>query len=524
MPLGCENSLLIGDVIDGAQVTVTRASDGTTDSATFDASELWFVMSKPFPAEGDRVEVTQFLPVCRERDLEPSKPAEVDIAPAAPPPPVIITPPCAGSTLLHVDSLRGGAPLTVTITLPTISVDALMYVVPPGRTSWDIPVPPLPSGGSVQVAESVCGFQTSTTVPVIDDATPPNPDLAVPLFSCGQAVSVKTRVGAFVEVWADSGSGRAQISARIRADRDLMTVPVFPYLTTPQTVWVHQLSCGGILQDSPAYGTDAHPPLQPVELRDPLIAGMPSVAVVNAVSGAHVVVVAASDGGGVPEVLGERVVTHADPVVPLVRRLVDRDTVWVIQDMCGDSTADYEQRRYGVLPGEVRFTMPGPRTQISAHSDDGAFIVHSAEFACRFADAAWILYCDVENTETGYDCQTVFGATLVLPNPYKFGGTVDVDLAAADGGLPIGLASLGYPSRYTATRRATSNLLQDPGMWAAVIAATAQWSYLVAWRNYEPPPGKADWVDGDNAPPDPMQLFPPLPIETSDAPDYYVKH
>lgn len=525
MPLGCEGQLLIGGVIDGAQVTVTRSSDDVAWTATFEVDEEWFLLGKPFPAEGDHVAITQFLPACRQHDLEPSRPAEADIAPAAAPPPVSIAPPCAGSTLLHVDSLRGGAPLTVTITVPTISVVSLAYVAPPGRTSWDIPVPPLPSGSTVQVTESVCSFQTSTTAPVIDDVPPHSPDLAVPLYSCGRAVSVKTRAGTFIEIWADSGSGPAQISARIRADRALVTVQVFPYLTEPQTVWTHQLSCGGLQQDSPTYNTEAHPPLQSVELRDPLIAGMATVAATNAVSGAHVTVLATNDELEIPEILGERDITAADPVVPLHRRLTERDTVWALQEICGDSTEDDEQHRYGVLRGEMVFTMPGPRTQISGLSDDGALVYHSATFACRYADASWLLFVDAENTETGYDGSTVFGVALNLPAPYHFGGSVDVDLAAADNGLPIGLASLGYPSRATVTRRSTSNLLQDNDLWAATLTTTAQWiTHFVGWRNYEPPPEKSDWIDGDNAPPDPNQLFPPLPIETSDAPDYWVKH
>jgi hypothetical protein len=340
-----------------------------------------------------------------------------------------------------------------------------------------------------------------------------NPRHRVALVQLRSRYIGETRGGAFIEVWADSGSGPAQISARVRADRDVATVQVFPYLTTPQTVWVHQLSCGGVQQDSPFYNPQAHPPLDPVELRDPLIAGMRSVAPTNAVSGAHVTVIASPPGdNAVPEVLGERDVTQAD-------------IVWAVQEICEQSTSDRERREYRVLPGEMHFTLPAPRQQLSGLSDDGAFVVHSADFACRFADGAWILFGDVENTETGYDCSTVLAVTLNLQHPYKFGGTVDIDLAAADNGLPIGLASLGYPSRVNRTRRETSNLLQDPGMWAAVLAATARWTtYFVAWRNYEPPPEKADWVDGDNAPPDPMQLFPPLPTEADDAPDYWVKH
>ncbi|WP_153810162.1 hypothetical protein [Nocardia sp. SYP-A9097] len=523
LPIGCENAVLIGGVIDGAQVTVTRQSDATSSSATFDSEQLWFVLPKPFASQGDHIEVTQQMPQCRARDVTPSKPAAADIAPAAPPPPISLAPPCAGSALLHAESLRGGAALTVTITEPSRTT-TLQYEVPPGRSSWDIPVPRLPADAAVEVTEAVCTFETSTTVYVIDDQPPLPPDLAVPLFSCGRAVSVKTRAGAFVEIWADSGSGPAQISARVRADRDLTTVSVFPYLTAKQTVWALQLSCGGLQQDSPAYLTHPHPPLDTVELQGPLIAGMGSVTPVNAVSGSHVTVFTSPDGRGGVELLGERDTTASDPQIRLGRRLTTSDVVWAVQQMCTESTADRERHTYSVLPGEMRFTLPAPRRQLSGRSDTGAFVVHSADFACRFADGAWILYTYVENTETGYDCATVVAVTLNLPTPLKFGATIDIDLAAADDGLPIGLASLGYPSSVVCTRRETSALLQDPDTWAAVVAATAQWiTHFVTWRNYEPPPEKPDWFDEHNAPPDPNQLFPPLPTETDDAPDYYVK-
>ncbi|ULN49110.1 hypothetical protein MI170_07020 [Mycolicibacterium goodii] len=403
----------------------------------------------------------------------------------------------------------------MTITKPMISVEALSYVVPPERTIWDIPVPPLPAAGIIQVTEALCTFQTSTTVPVIDDMPPPAPDLAPPLHSCGRAVSVNTRVGAFVEIWADSGSGPTQISTRVRAHRDLMTVRVYPYLTEPQIIWARQLSCGGLVQDSPAYATKPHPPLEPVELRDPLIAGMRLVVPINAISGARIIVMGSTDGRANPEVLGQRDVTMADPAVPLARRLNETDVVWAIQELCGESTSEREHREYPVLPGEKHFTLPAPRQHLSDQSDTGGYVVHSAHFVCRFADGRWMLYADVENTEHGYDCSAVLGVNLNLPNPYQFGGTLDLDLAAADNSLPIGLAMLGYPSRATVTRRAKSTLLQDPGMWVAVLTATAQWTtYFAAWRNYEPPPEMGDWVEGDNAPPDPTQLFPPLPTET----------
>jgi len=105
----------------------------------------------------------------------------------------------------------------------------------------------------------------------------------------------------------------------------------------------------------------------------------------------------------------------------------------------------------------------------------------------------------------------VVGVDLTLPSPFTFGEHTDIDLAAA-GGLPQGLAILGYPSRWTAFKSGTFTLLQNPAFWHEVLQATANWKMMAAWRNYAPLPDKPEWPGGKNAPPDPTQI-PNDPVE-----------
>ena len=502
-PMGCESSVRVGGVVDGAEVTVIRASDGSRATATFDLGELWFRLPKPFPSTGDRIDVSQALPRC---EVKPSKSAIAGVRPAEAPESLDVAPPCAGSNYVHVGHLRPGATLSVAVD----GNDPLRYVVPPERTVWDVPVEALPANAQLTVTLDVCGFSTSSTVTAVGDTPPPRPEVVEPLYSCGRAVSVKTRAGTYLELWADYGGSRVQISRRIRARRDLETIGVFPFLSVPESVRAHQLACSGGWVDGSKVDVHPHPRLRPLELREP-VEGERAVLPTNVVSGAHVTVWASSREHGGEEIVGARDVTQADPVVGLVRQLSTDDVVWALEEMCGDRTG--EGRHYEVTPGARSFDLPAPKEQLSGKSLDGKVVVHSAKLACRFLDGAWVFFADVENTETGYDCSLVFGVDVHLPSPLVLGESLDVDVAAA-GGLPQGLSSLGYPSRWTQTRRGTDSRLQSPAFWREVLNASASWKMIVAWRNYAPAPDKPDWVK--HGPPDPNQLFPPLPTENDD--------
>jgi hypothetical protein len=505
VPMGCESAVRIGSIVDGAEVTVTRKSDAWSQAATFDLSELWFVLAKAFPRSGDQISVSQAMPHC---EVQPSAQAFADIKLAHAPDTPDIAVPCAGSNYLHIAKLRPGATLTVSVD----GAEPLQYMVPLERTVWDVPVPRLPPGVKVKVRLNVCGFETDATVKVVDETLPPPPTLVEPLYGCGRAVSVETRVGTYLELWADVGAGPVQISERIHAPRDLATIEVFPFLTVPETVWAHQFGCRGAWLDSITASARPHPPLKPVELREP-IEHEQAVLPTNAVSGAHVTVWASGKEYGGQTIIGERDVTSADPLVGLSRRLTTDDVIWAVQDMC-DQRPEQKQR-YNVTPGTVHFLLPVPIEQSSGQPGDGKIIFYSAEFACRFLDGSWIIYADIENTEPGYDCSIVLGISLDLTPPLAYGATLDADIAAK-GGLPTGLAILGYPSHWTPSRKGTDKTIQNRAFWTQLLSASASWSEIVAWTNYAPVGEKPDWVKGPNAPPDPNQLWPPLPTEDDD--------
>ncbi len=194
LPRGCESSIRINGIVDGAEVTIERASDGTRDVARFDLDGLWFNLSKPFPPGGDRIVISQSL-ASHCHDF-PSDPREERIMPARTPDPLDVAEPCAGSTLMHVQNVLPGARLRIEVP----ESRSLDYIVPPCTTTWDVPVEPLPSDKTVLVTMEICSFSTSTTVAIKGPVAAPEPTMVPKLYRCARAVAVKTTPGTYIEV------------------------------------------------------------------------------------------------------------------------------------------------------------------------------------------------------------------------------------------------------------------------------------------------------------------------------------
>jgi hypothetical protein len=504
-PTGCDSALRVSGIVDGAEVTIERASDGQRETAIFDLDTLWFNLSRPFLAAGDRIYVTQGMTWCEHPT---SDPLAVDISAATQPSPIVIDPPCVGSSLVRVRHLRAGA--TLTIDVPGRS--SLTYQIPPGATTWDAPVESLPGQTTVRATMIWCTFSTSTTVAAQGASPPPAPSIDPPLFGCARAISVSTATGCRVEVWGDLSGRAVQLSPRIYARSALLTTAISPFLSIPESVWARQLACDGTWQEGPRESVKGHARLEQVELAQPLIEGARAVLPTNALAGAHVTVWA-SAGGDPAQMIGERDTTKADPVVGLIRTLTTRDVVWAIQELCVGETTEPEPR-YSVEPGVVRFQLSSAIEQDSRGTPTGKAILHAATLECRFLGGRWSLMADAEDTDPGYDLSLYVNAVLNLPNPLAFGAGLDMDVAAA-GNLPQGLESLGYPPRWTQYKSGTFALLQNPAFWEAVISATANWSMVAAWRNYAPVGDPPEWVKGKNAPPDPNAI-PNDPVVSDD--------
>ena len=58
-PVGCDASFVIGDVIEGARVTIERVSEGFTESALFDLPALTYLLGTPLSPAGGKLEISQ---------------------------------------------------------------------------------------------------------------------------------------------------------------------------------------------------------------------------------------------------------------------------------------------------------------------------------------------------------------------------------------------------------------------------------------------------------------------------------
>jgi hypothetical protein len=132
---GCDSSVLVTNVFDGALVTVKRSS-GLTDQAGFDLDALHFILQKPL-VENEDLTVEQEVAINCERKGQFSKP--IKVGPLKPlDPPVVKGPLCAGATVVTVSELRPNA-------LVHISADGKVTTgqAPPDVASFDFNVPPL---------------------------------------------------------------------------------------------------------------------------------------------------------------------------------------------------------------------------------------------------------------------------------------------------------------------------------------------------------------------------------------------
>ena len=112
-PKGCDPSIMIAGVYDGAEVTILRLSDGSTETSTFDSSTgSTSCSAHPSRTRGDKLEIRQAMRDCRER--QPSDPLLVDVAPAEKPGTPALMAPCPGSVDVFVTNLEGGCRVKVT--------------------------------------------------------------------------------------------------------------------------------------------------------------------------------------------------------------------------------------------------------------------------------------------------------------------------------------------------------------------------------------------------------------------------
>ncbi len=229
---GCDPSVFVSMVFDGALVTMKRSS-GLTDQAGFDLAALTWVLAAPLK-EGDKLIIEQEVAINCERPGKFSDP--INVGPLRPlDPPVVAGPLCAGTPMVTINNLRSGATVHISTHGKVITGQA-----PPGLASFDFQVPPL-EPGPITATQELCGILSGSSAVVTVNPhqdNVPAAHIVGPLFECGRNVSVDNiHPGSTLQVFKVMGSNIFPISPQVTVHATQAAIGVAPYLHFPETSW-----------------------------------------------------------------------------------------------------------------------------------------------------------------------------------------------------------------------------------------------------------------------------------------------
>ena len=484
-PQGCDPSVLVAGVFDGAEVTILRRSDGSSETSTFDYDRLNFILATPLSNAGDKLEIVQAMPRCREH--LPSEPLRVDVAPAAKPGTPTLLPPCADSVDVFVSNLDPGA-------LVTLRYKNQDYrgMVPPSASSFVFRLAPLAAHETITARQERCGLPSDdgvVTVPGVNMIFALAPDLIEPLVGCAGVVRVTAIPGAWVQLWAAESGGATPISNQVFATSDSLRIEVTPYLHEGQEVWLSYLLCGGgVWTESRHHTVGGTPDVGPANITLPLIEGTTSVTV-DAIPGASINVYAIT---GMPiqvEHIGSGFVDPLAKSVGLTRPLTQRDLVYAEQRMCSGRPGVGAART--VLPSVRQFSLGMPLKRLSHRNDPKPLVCQSALVTLRH-NSGWEFTAFLENQEEQSDCSFDLQFKLEAVSS-AFAAVLPGDLSAK--GSTTGLALHGIPSSNTFSRQDHFAAFTNPSYWEEVLSATQKFEMSVAWQDYAGDPEEPDYED-----------------------------
>lgn len=335
----CDPAVLVTNVFEGATVTIHRSA-GPTESACFDATGLWFILSTPLMLN-ETVTAQQDYPQCEIRGT-PTAPVKVgSIKPVAPP--VVLEPLCAAQTSVTVSNYKAGA--LIEIFQNGVSLGRGQA---PDQPSFDFPVPPLTGGDVATATQSLCGIASVPSNGVIVDAAPnaiPTPQVPGPLFECASVVRVRNlHVGARVTVFSTLLG--AEIGEQQAFDTTV-DVSVAPLLIKGDHIFAVQIGCGLTSHRSaPPQRVHPEPALNTPQVVPPLDDCMSAVPVSLVIPGAFVDVYVNNAWRGTAAA------GAANVSVPISGRLQVNDTVTARQRLCA-GTSEFG-KRIGVLPSVAK--------------------------------------------------------------------------------------------------------------------------------------------------------------------------
>jgi hypothetical protein len=215
-------------------------------------------------------------------------------------------------------------------------------------------------------------------------------------------------------------------------------------------------------------------------------------AVVAALPGAQVDVFTHPDAGPI-DFLGSGDVDPVTRAVPLKRKLTTRDRLFAIQTLCPSSDRDVPLTP--VLADERVFAAPTPITKVSRQNNPKPLVCDQARLVCR-QDGSWVFEAALHNEETEADVSCILSVPLshVSSNGVRFGNTVERAFSAAGNGpiTKVGMRAQGIPPQTSIRDAGVFGAFRGSHFWAGIMAATAQWDLVPAWRTYAPPPDAPD--------------------------------
>jgi outer membrane protein assembly factor BamB len=318
----CDPAVLVTNVFEGATVTIHRSA-GPTESACFDATGLWFILSKPLMLN-ETVTARQDFPKC---EVFGTPTAPVKVGPTSPvAPPVVLAPLCAAQTSVTVSNYKPGA--LIEIFQNGVSLGRGQ---PPEQALFDFPVPPLTGGDVVTATQTSCGIASVPSNGVMVDPAPaamPTPQVPGPIFECGAVVRVRNlHVGARVTVFSTLLG--AEIGDQQAFDTTV-DVPVAPLLIKGDHIFAVQVGCGLVSQHSARQLVRPEPKLNAPRVNPPLDDCMSAMPVSQVIPGAFVDVYVNNAWRGASAAGATQV------SVPISGRLHVNDAVAARQRLCGN--------------------------------------------------------------------------------------------------------------------------------------------------------------------------------------------
>lgn len=315
-------------VFEGSIVTLTRGS-GREHRAGFDLSELQWPLSPALDARLDRwLTARQEFPHC-DRPGEQSDP--VPVGSAQRPPTPVVNPLCANSCRLHVEHLKPGAEVRIT-------VGDAVYKTHASGVSDQFEVEPLPVG-NVFVQQFLCGKASDVATGTVDPmpAQLPAPRVVEPM-ECAHAVSVEgLYTGAVVQIWArDVGSHEyGPISRQLIATRPSIRIPVAPWLRADQEVIAKEWACGSAPLTSECRKVQPRRPIEDPVIQQPVTRVDTHATILETTQDAIVDVLRRSDRDASPwQLVGTQPAGGSTTQVPLPDDLAAGQLLRVRQRIC----------------------------------------------------------------------------------------------------------------------------------------------------------------------------------------------